>query len=148
MRRHPVYTEKKGFASLRLCVSSLHRDHANLLCIFKRLFNVAARRLDNHQSKIIVYKQLKKGNKFNMGIGICDAWRGFEVRASIMDTGNTDVMGVDIGAACLGVTCNCSATQRQRRRIDSSPPTRSPAARLVAHVGGGAPSERRPALRP
>ena len=24
-------------------MSSLHRDHANLLCIFKRLFNVAAR---------------------------------------------------------------------------------------------------------
>jgi hypothetical protein len=30
---------KKKFASLRLCVSFLLRDHANLLCIFKRLFN-------------------------------------------------------------------------------------------------------------
>ena len=30
---------RKRVASLRLCVSSLHRDHANLLCIFKRLFN-------------------------------------------------------------------------------------------------------------
>ena len=35
---------KKGFASLRLCVSSLHRDHANLLCIFKRLFDATTRR--------------------------------------------------------------------------------------------------------
>ena len=34
--------EKKRFASLRFCVSSLHRDHANLLCIVKRLFNARA----------------------------------------------------------------------------------------------------------
>mmetsp|Transcript_16949 Transcript_16949/g.41292 ORF Transcript_16949/g.41292 Transcript_16949/m.41292 type:complete len:101 (-) Transcript_16949:1440-1742(-) len=33
---------KKSIASLRFCVSSLHRDHANLLCIFKRLFDVLA----------------------------------------------------------------------------------------------------------
>ena len=33
---------RKRVPSLRLCVSSLHRDHANLLCIFKRLFNVVA----------------------------------------------------------------------------------------------------------
>jgi hypothetical protein len=33
---------KKRFASLRFCVSSLHRDHANLLCIVKRLFNARA----------------------------------------------------------------------------------------------------------
>ena len=32
-------TEKKVAISLRLCVSSLHRDHANLLCIFSCLFN-------------------------------------------------------------------------------------------------------------
>jgi len=51
-----VGEEKKGFASLRLCVSSLHRDHANLLCIFKRLFNVAARRLDNHLEQNCIYK--------------------------------------------------------------------------------------------
>jgi hypothetical protein len=38
---------KKGFASLRLCVSSLHRDHANLLCIFKRLFNATGRNRGN-----------------------------------------------------------------------------------------------------
>ena len=31
----------KVFASFRLCVSSLHRDHANLLCIFKRLNNAS-----------------------------------------------------------------------------------------------------------
>jgi hypothetical protein len=30
---------QKRFASLRLCVSFLLRDHANLLCIFKRLFD-------------------------------------------------------------------------------------------------------------
>ena len=32
-------TDKKVAISLRLCVSSLHRDHANLLCIFSCLFN-------------------------------------------------------------------------------------------------------------
>jgi len=53
-----VRGEKKGFASLRFCVSSLHRDHANLLCIFKRLFNVAARRLDTDNSKKQIYKLL------------------------------------------------------------------------------------------
>ncbi len=43
--------DKKVFVSLRLCMSSLHRD-ANLLCIFKRLFNVSAQRLDTLQRKI------------------------------------------------------------------------------------------------
>ena len=36
-------------------MSSLHRDHANLLCIFKRLFNVTARRLDNPDGKKLIY---------------------------------------------------------------------------------------------
>lgn len=38
----PGRNEKKRFASLRFCVSSLHRDHANLLCIVKRLFDARA----------------------------------------------------------------------------------------------------------
>jgi len=51
-----VALKKKVFVSLRLCVSSLHRDHANLLCIFKRLFNVAARRQDRVNAKFLIYK--------------------------------------------------------------------------------------------
>ena len=58
---------KKGFASLRLCVSSLHRDHANLLCIFKRVFNVAARRLDNEIKQSLIYKPYFTA-RFNLGI--------------------------------------------------------------------------------
>lgn len=54
--RKRVALKKKVFDSLRLCVSSLHRDQANLLCIFKRLFNVAARRQDNYSAKILIYK--------------------------------------------------------------------------------------------
>jgi hypothetical protein len=30
---------KKSIASLQVCVLTLHRNHANLLCIVKRLFN-------------------------------------------------------------------------------------------------------------
>jgi len=45
---------KKRFASLRLCVSFLLRDHANLLCIVKRLFNGTSTRegqqVGGHQS--------------------------------------------------------------------------------------------------
>ena len=49
-----------GCRKKRVCFSSimrviLARDHANLLCIFKRLFNVAARRLDNENAKIKHY---------------------------------------------------------------------------------------------
>ena len=39
---------KKRIASLQLCVLTLHRNHANLLCIVKRLFNarVATRAIE------------------------------------------------------------------------------------------------------
>ena len=47
---------KKRFASLRFCVSSLHRDHANLLCIVKRLFNARAEtRAHNGAKKKYIY---------------------------------------------------------------------------------------------
>ena len=39
-QQHLRHAEYALIASLQLCVSSLHRDHANLLCVFKRLFNV------------------------------------------------------------------------------------------------------------
>ena len=38
-----VMVGKKVVCSLRFCVSSLHRDHANLLCIYIALFNVRDR---------------------------------------------------------------------------------------------------------
>jgi hypothetical protein len=47
---------KKRFASLRFCVSSLHRDHANLLCIVKRLFNARAETRASIKGAKYVYK--------------------------------------------------------------------------------------------
>ena len=64
LQNRPVrgVTQKKGFASLRLCVSSLHRDHANLLCIFKRLFNATGRNRGISRVKINIYKLKDIGN--------------------------------------------------------------------------------------
>ena len=55
LKNRPKRT-KKRFASLRFCVSSLHRDHANLLCIVKRLFNAWAETQASKNSNFWVYK--------------------------------------------------------------------------------------------
>lgn len=49
--QHFAWQDKKRFASLRICVSSLHRDHANLLCMLKRLFDTAI--------EVAVFQRLK-----------------------------------------------------------------------------------------
>ena len=61
--RHSAILEvkvgKKVVCSLRFCVSSLHRDHANLLCIYIALFNVRDRRPGQFHFDILQYKNNK-----------------------------------------------------------------------------------------